>query len=189
MDLLCFVYFMFCDFISLSISGKMYTLEKMYISTFLTMNSHKVKKCKQWRKCIQHIFGKEESQNLLSMCKSWTSVSSVTFLWHSRIRCRLVPVLFKRTQKAEIQSPKATPNFLSYWGIMEHGVSQGSILWSLLFYIYIYDLPLRTNFISKLIMFVDDMSVINSSRNFGDFCTMSNLILFGMTALLLISWY
>jgi len=54
--------------------------------------------------------------------------------------------------------------------------------------LYIYDLPLRTNFISELIMFVDDMSVIISNRNFGDFCTMSNLVLFGMIGLLLVSW-
>jgi hypothetical protein len=148
--------------------------------------------------CIQYIFGKKEFKKLLIliMCKPWISVSSVTFLWHSRIKCSLVPVLFNKTQKAEIQSPKATPNFLSDWGILEHEVSQGSILWSLLLKIYIYihththtyDLPLRTNFLSELIMFVDDTSVIISNRNFGDFSTMSNLVLFGMTDLLLISW-
>jgi hypothetical protein len=51
-----------------------------------------------------------------------------------------------------------------------------------------YNLPLRANFLSELIIFVDDMSVIISNRNFGDFCTMSNLVLFGMNGLLLISW-
>ena len=54
-------------------------------------------------------------------------------------------------------------------------------------YIYIYDLPDGTNFLSELILFVD-VSVIISNRNFGDFCTMSNLVLFGMIGLLLISW-
>ena len=40
-----------------------------------------------------------------------------------------------------------------------------------------YNFPLRANFLSELIIFVDDMSVIISNRNFGDFCTMSNLVL------------
>jgi len=43
--------------------------------------------------------------------------------------------------------------------------------------IYINDLPLRINSISEPILFTDDTSVIVSSRNFEDFCSMSNLVI------------
>ena len=37
--------------------------------------------------------------------------------------------------------------------------------------------PLKINSISQLVLFADDTSVIISSRNFEDFCAMSNLVL------------
>ena len=47
----------------------------------------------------------------------------------------------------------------------------------LLFILYIYDLPLRINSVPEPVLFVDDTSVIISSRNFEDFSSVSNLVL------------
>jgi len=46
-----------------------------------------------------------------------------------------------------------------------------------LFIIYINDLPLRINAVSEPILFADDTSVLISSRNFEDFCSVLNLVL------------
>jgi hypothetical protein len=88
-----------------------------------------------------------------------------------------------RKEKGEIKSPNAAQNIFSDWGILKPGAPQGSILWSLALTIYINDLPLIINFLSE-IMFADDISVIISKRNFGDFCTTSNLVPFHM-----IEWF
>ena len=74
--------------------------------------------------------------------------------------------------------------FLSDWGKLKHGVPQGSIPEPLLFIIYINNLPLRINSVSEQISFTDDTSVTISSRNFEDFCSVSNLVLSDM-----IKWF
>jgi len=51
-------------------------------------------------------------------------------------------------------------------------------------YIYIHDLPQRINSVSEPILFADHTGVIISSRNFEDFCTVSNLFLPGI-----IKWF
>ena len=48
----------------------------------------------------------------------------------------------------------------SNWGEITHGVPQGSILGPLLFLLYINGSPQITNDNSKLVLFVDDTSVI-----------------------------
>jgi len=67
---------------------------------------------------------------------------------------------------------------------MKHEVHQGSILGPLLFIIYINDLSLRKNSVLEPILFADDTSVTISSRNFEDFCSVSNLVLSHM-----IKWF
>jgi hypothetical protein len=68
-------------------------------------------------------------------------------------------------------------NCFSEWDILKYGDLQESILGTSLFIIYINDLPLRTNSISKPITFADDTGVTISSKHFYDFCIASNLIL------------
>jgi hypothetical protein len=65
-----------------------------------------------------------------------------------------------RKQSVEIKSPKSNSNSYSNWGIVKHGVPQGSILGSLSFLLYINDLPQIINSQSKPILFTDDISII-----------------------------
>jgi hypothetical protein len=55
-------------------------------------------------------------------------------------------------------------------------VPQESFIGSVLFILYINDLPLRINSVSELILFADGTSIIISSEHFIDFCLVSNLL-------------
>jgi len=96
---------------------------------------------------------------------------------------RLVQVVFNK-QKVEIKLPNSTHSLVSDWGILKHGVPQGSILGPLLFLVYINDLTLRINFLAEPMLLADDTSVTISNRNFIEFSTTVNLVLARM-----IEWF
>jgi hypothetical protein len=60
---------------------------------------------------------------------------------------------------------------------LKHGFPQISVLGPLLFIIHRSDLSLRINAVPKQTLFVDDTNVLIVSRNFKDFCSVSNLFL------------
>jgi len=84
----------------------------------------------------------------------------------------------------EVKSLKTTQIFSCNWGTQNYGVPQGSILGPLLFIMYITNLPMRINSASKPIVFADDTGVTISKRNYGDFCSVTILVLSHM-----ITWF
>ena len=75
------------------------------------------------------------------------------------------------------KSHNTTQNIFSDWGTLKHGAPQGTNLGPLIFIIYTNDPPLRIHSVSEPVLYVDDTSIIISSRNFEDFCSVSNLVL------------
>ena len=86
------------------------------------------------------------------------------------------PYLTKSRQEVEVKLSNTAPHFFSDWGTQKHEIPQG-ILGPLLFIIYINGLPLRINSASEPVSLADDTSVVISSRNFEDFCSLSHLVL------------
>jgi hypothetical protein len=70
--------------------------------------------------------------------------------------------LHDRKQHVQIKSPDSNNTTYSNWGVIKHGVPQGSILGPLLFLIHINDLPPTVNSQSKPILFADDTNIMIS---------------------------
>jgi hypothetical protein len=84
--------------------------------------------------------------------------------------------LKNRYQRVEIKNKNSSPNAFSNWGIIKHGVPQGSILGPSLFLLYINDLSKTINKKSKPILIADDTSKIFKNSKFEDFKNDINIV-------------
>jgi len=73
--------------------------------------------------------------------------------------------LTNRKQRLYVISQNHQHKFSSKWGAMKCGVPQGSVLGLILFVINISGLPLNMNIESKLVLFMDDTSVLITANN------------------------
>jgi len=73
-----------------------------------------------------------------------------------------------REQRLYIISQNHQHKFSSNWGAMKFGVPQRSVLGLILFIINISGLPLNMNIDSKLVLFMDDTSVLITDDNLRD---------------------
>jgi len=86
--------------------------------------------------------------------------------------------LTNRRQSGDIKSPDSTQTFISDWAILD---SRASIVHN----VNVKDLLFRINSLSAPILFAADHTTVKiSSRNFEDFCSVSNLLLSHM-----IKWF
>jgi hypothetical protein len=78
--------------------------------------------------------------------------------------------LYNKKQRVELQFI-SSPNILSNWEIVRHGVPQGSMLGPLLFNVYINDFPCIINKVSDIILFAD------GTNNFTELDSKLNAVL------------
>jgi hypothetical protein len=78
--------------------------------------------------------------------------------------------LSDRYQRVLITSVNPTLNHSKTWGKVESGVPQSSILGSLLFLLYVNDLPKIINDKAIPILFVDDTSLLVASSSYRALC-------------------
>ena len=97
----------------------------------------------------------------------WTVTCSIPS--EKEIRVKAKAYLGKRYCRTGIYNDKENSNKVSNWAKVRHGVPQGSILGSLLFILYINDLPKITNKTSSPITFADDTSILFTHSNLIDF--------------------
>jgi hypothetical protein len=82
-----------------------------------------------------------------------------------------------------MKSPDSNNSTYSNWGIIKHGIPQGSILAPLLFLMYINDLPPTVNSQSKPILFADDTIIIVSHPETNRFQICMNDVFAGLNGL------
>jgi len=71
----------------------------------------------------------------------------------------------------------SSPNLLSDWELVRHGVPQGPDLGPLLFNVYINDFPCIINKISHTILFADDTNIPVSSSDLNELNLKLNSVL------------
>ena len=76
-----------------------------------------------------------------------------------------------RKQKVKITAQNLKHKSFCRWETIENGVPQGSILGSLLFVIYVNDLPRSINKFASSVIYADDTSVLVSAINLKDLQT------------------
>ena len=69
----------------------------------------------------------------------------------------------------EIKNKHFNHKIFSDWGVIKHGVTQGSILDHLLFLLYVNDFSKTINGHSKPILFADDISIVFTNSVLKDF--------------------
>jgi hypothetical protein len=79
-----------------------------------------------------------------------------------------------------MKSPYTHKNIYSNWNIVQHRISLGSIVGSLLFLSYVNNLPLNINSINTPVLFTDYTSVIVSGSNANWLTELSNYVFTGM---------
>ena len=70
-----------------------------------------------------------------------------------------------------------SPNLLSDWEVVRHGVPQVSVLGPLLFNVYINDFPCIINKVSHSILFADDTNILVSSSDHDELNSKLNSVL------------
>jgi hypothetical protein len=105
------------------------------------------------------------------------AASFKTYIWNQLTKTsHSNHTLKNKYQRVEIKNKNCSPNAFSKWGIMKHGVPQGSVLGPLLFLLCINNLSKTINTKSKQLLFAGDTSLIFKKSKYEDFKNDINIV-------------